>query len=347
MIEFFLICASSIIFIVHRQSKHHHLPAPIGRRPTMASRRLFPPIVASRTVLFIFAITGIAVLCHGFSSSAIKTNNYLTASASQHERHRHHRDRDGVCWLSATSHLQPSICRAMRPVGAAKSASATAKKYSSTKTATALPMGVFDYFRERFLDSRGGDFVPLEQSDDTAFGPGPMILMYAVPDSIDDEELRDMIQDGMPQRVEEGSDSSSTVVMRRLSGMDENGLGGDELLEASVREALDIVMGGEMNNSSSRTNSNLSGKFVVSSLEEQDGPCPVLYFSGVTNTEMMDTYRIIANEIYQATNGVHWPACAKVVRPAIEKSLRQVLSEISRDHADAMNSRREEAENVD
>lgn len=211
-------------------------------------------------------------------------------------------------------------------------------------------MGVFDYFRERFLDSRGGDFVPLEQSDDTAFGPGPMILMYAVPDSIDDEELRDMIQDGMPQRVvvrEEGSDSSSTVVIRRLSGMDENGLGGDELLNASVREALDIVMGGEMNNSSSRTNSNLSGKFVVSALEEQDGPCPVLYFSGVTNTEMMDTYRIIANEIYQATNGVHWPACAKVVRPAIEKSLRQVLSEISRDHADAMNSRREEAENVD
>ena len=32
-------------------------------------------------------------------------------------------------------------------------------------------------------------------------------------------------------------------------------------------------------------------------------PCPVLYFSGVTNTEMMTTYRIIANEIYQETDG--------------------------------------------
>jgi hypothetical protein len=65
-------------------------------------------------------------------------------------------------------------------------------------------------------------------------------------------------------------------------------------------------------------------------------PCPVLYFSGVTNAEMMDTYRIMANEIYAETDGAHWPACAKAVPGAMGKSLRQVISEISGDHADAM-----------
>ena len=71
-------------------------------------------------------------------------------------------------------------------------------------------------------------------------------------------------------------------------------------------------------------------------------PCPVLYFSGVTNGEMMSTYQIIANEIYEETNGVHWPACAKYVPPATDKSLRRVLGEISGDHEEAMMMRREE-----
>ena len=70
----------------------------------------------------------------------------------------------------------------------------------------------------------------------------------------------------------------------------------------------------------------------------------MLYFSGVTNQEMMETYNIMANEVYQETQGVHWPACAKVVEPALNKSLRQVLTEISGDHADAMRMRREDAE---
>ena len=77
---------------------------------------------------------------------------------------------------------------------------------------------------------------------------------------------------------------------------------------------------------------------------DQDGPCPVLYFSGVTNAEMMDTYRIVADEVYRETNGSRWPACAKVVPPAMGKSMRQVLEEISGDHADAMKMAREEAE---
>jgi hypothetical protein len=40
---------------------------------------------------------------------------------------------------------------------------------SSTKTALSM-RGMMDYFQEMFLDSREGDFVPLEQgSDDDAF----------------------------------------------------------------------------------------------------------------------------------------------------------------------------------
>ncbi|KAL3767076.1 hypothetical protein ACHAW5_005636 [Stephanodiscus triporus] len=66
------------------------------------------------------------------------------------------------------------------------------------------------------------------------------------------------------------------------------------------------------------------------------GPCPVIYFSGVTNAEMMDTYKILANKIYSETNGAQWPACAKAVPGAIGKSLEQVITEISGDHADAM-----------
>jgi len=51
---------------------------------------------------------------------------------------------------------------------------------------------------------------------------------------------------------------------------------------------------------------------------------------------MMDTYRIMVNEIYAETGGAHWPACAKAVPGAMGKSLRQVISEILGDHADAM-----------
>ena len=51
---------------------------------------------------------------------------------------------------------------------------------------------------------------------------------------------------------------------------------------------------------------------------------------------MMDTYKILANEIYSETNGAQWPACAKAVPGAVGKSLKQVITEISGDHADAM-----------
>ena len=190
-------------------------------------------------------------------------------------------------------------------------------------------MGLFD-----FLNAREEDFTPL-RDDDTPYGPGPLILMYAIPKNMYDEELYDMIEDGMP--------TTKGVVMRRVDDVllqDDPGTVTEvSLLDRSVEDALQLIMAeGNKIRRSEDFNADIAIRYTESN------PCPVLYFSGVTNKEMMDTYRIIANEVYEETNGVHWPACAKVVEPAMQKSLRQVLTEISGDHADAMRARKDAAE---
>jgi len=205
-----------------------------------------------------------------------------------------------------------------------------------------------------FLTSREGDFIPLENSDD-AYGPGPLIVAYAVPDSMETQELLDMVEDGMPRR-ERGS-----VKIRRIDDGGE-----DSLLDLTVEEALDrateggYFISGENASSSSDGGDDIGAVLTLANSKptidpvtvatqqtQENGPCPVLYFSGVTNSEMMETYQIIANEIYEETNGVHWPACAKVVPPAMKKSMRRVLEEISGDHAEAMRMRRKEAETAE
>jgi len=205
-------------------------------------------------------------------------------------------------------------------------------------------MGIIDFIQNNnpFLNDREGDFIPLDkESDENTVGP-PVLVLYAVPNSIDDDEFRDMVADGMPGRkVVVVSTWEKEVMIQRLEGMDENGEGGDELLDFSVQDALNRMVQDAKTTTAATSLSrpSLSTPVVTSATE---GPCPVLYFSGVTNKEMMDTYNIIANEIYAETNGVHWPACAKVIPPALDKSLRQVLSEISGDHADAMKQGKEE-----
>jgi hypothetical protein len=207
-------------------------------------------------------------------------------------------------------------------------------------------MGMMDFLQNNnpFLKSRDGDFIPLEKSEEDVLGP-PVLILYAVPKSMDDDEFIDMVCDGMPgRRVVETVTSSSSywgdgenvIVLRRLEGMNEKGEGGDEVLDLSVKDALDRL--------ASSSTATASASTIISSSSfaalEKDELCPVLYFSGVTNSEMMNTYRIIANEIYEESNGVHWPACAKAVAPAFTKSLRRVLSEISGDHAEAMKLQR-------
>lgn len=269
--------------------------------------------------------------CQAFSSPTLH-HDLLSRRWQQHRQAGHH-DND-------TMHIKNKM---MGSSGLCSSAvrlsSTTITKMMKRTATTSLSMGLFDFIQEKFLDSRDGDFIPLEQSDEETFGPGPLIVMYAVPESMDDEELMDMIDDGMPlrQRSKEGS---TGVIIQRISGGDDDD---DGLLDLTVGEALDKAM---QSSSSSSTAESKPKPIVVNSptIENNNTPCPVLYFSGVTNTEMMDTYRIIANEIYEETAGVHWPACAKVVKPALDKSMRQVLMEISGDHADAMRMQREEAE---
>ena len=206
--------------------------------------------------------------------------------------------------------------------------SAELRKPTASATTTSLPMGIFDFIQENFLDSRDGDFIPLKNSDDDT--PGPLILMYAVPDSMDDEEFMDMIEDGMGIGAKDG------VLIQRIAGTVD--CENYELLDLTVGEALTKAMKDGTSAAPS------SSPFVSAIADYNNTPCPVLLFSGISNTDMMSTYRIVANEIYEETGGVHWPACAKVVKPAMSKSLRQVLEEISGDHADAMRMQREEAE---
>lgn len=173
-----------------------------------------------------------------------------------------------------------------------------------------------------------------------------------MPDSMETEELLDMVEDGMPQR------QRGDVIIRRIDGAGE-----DSLLDLTVEEALDRAMEGDYfisGESASDGDDDIGAALTLANSKpsinpvtvatqqtQENGPCPVLYFSGVTNSEMMETYQIIANEIYEETNGVHWPACAKVVPPAMKKSMRRVLEEISGDHAEAMRMRREEAETTE
>ena len=209
-------------------------------------------------------------------------------------------------------------------------------------------MGIIDFLQNNtpFLNSREGDFIPLdkEESNENTIGP-PVLVLYAVPNSIEDDEFRDMVSDGMPSRnvVEGITTGENEVMIQRLDGMDEHGEGGDELLDMSVKDALNrMVQDATTERIVTPSATISSGQSLV--VSPANGPCPVLYFSGVSNKEMMDTYKIIANEIYSETNGVHWPACAKVVAPALDKSMRQVLLEISGDHADAMKQGAEEKE---
>ena len=191
-------------------------------------------------------------------------------------------------------------------------------------SSTQLQMGLLD----RFLGKREGDFVKLESSLDT-FGPGPAILLYGCPAGVTDDELRDMIEDGAPDAT---TKASGGVICRRL-GVDATST---SLLDMTVKEALERVVkeGNESEGSSSESGGVVSGVEIPS--QQQQPPCPVIYFSGISNAEMMATYRIISSEIYEETGGAANAACAKAVPPAMDKPLRQVIEEITGDHLDAI-----------
>lgn len=191
---------------------------------------------------------------------------------------------------------------------------AAPRRITSATGTTKLPMGLLDNLGS-FLNKREGDFVKLESSVDT-FGPGPVILLYGCPRGVTDDELKDMIEDGAPKASKSSSDG---VICRRIDASDAS------LLNMSVGTALEKIAGGEV-------------AATATPLDEESPqpPCPVIYFSGISNDEMMATYRIISSEMYEETGGAANAACAKAVPPAMEKPLRQVIEEITGDHLDAI-----------
>lgn len=207
-------------------------------------------------------------------------------------------------------------------------------------TTTALSMGLFDFF-----ESRGKDFIRLDKSQDS-FGPGPLLLLYNIPPGIQDEEIQYMIQDGAPMACKKCK--GGIVPFQRINPQQVLTTGDkDEIqkgmktyydwtVEQVLQDALMKWENEENKNNHQRETISVVDESTSSSWCYSNDQCPILYFSGFSNHEMMKTYNILANEIFQETQGSAKAACAKVVKPAMEKNFCQLLSEISSDHSQAM-----------
>lgn len=193
-------------------------------------------------------------------------------------------------------------------------------------TGTQLSMGVFDFFK-----SRKDDFVKLDSSSQSTIGPGPLILMYNMPDGIIDEELTAMIEDGAPiaSRSEKGGVAFERIFPSQIR--DADGVFSDKSVMEVLQMALSMASSRTRGKADEGNNMEVEGKMDSTST-------PILYFSGISNSEMMQTYKIIAREIYEEMGGGanSRAACAKVVEPAFDKPFVQLVEEISGDHSDAI-----------
>ncbi len=180
-------------------------------------------------------------------------------------------------------------------------------------------MGIFD-----FLKNREDDFVKLESSDDSVFGPGPLLILYNIPHGLLDDELADMIEDGAPIASKStGGIQFERIFPAEVVNEDDATIYGN----MAVSEVLDSLL-----QKRGAEKGGYKNECVV-----DENAAPILYFSGVSNKEMMQTYNIIAKEIFEETQGKMNAACAKVVGPALNKRFKQLVTEISGDHFDAMN----------
>ena len=118
-----------------------------------------------------------------------------------------------------------------------------------------------------------------------------------------------------------------------------------DLVDLSLQKALETVMDRSKKEEESTIGAAASVPFsqAPSQISSQPPPqegSPVVIFSGFTNGEMMDSYNILGEELYKETLSAYgkgqYLACATAVPNAMKKPLRQVLEEISGDHALAM-----------
>lgn len=247
--------------------------------------------------------------------------------------------------ITSSSNGPKALVKASNSVAAARPA------FGSCPSSTTLRMGLLDSVLSRFQNNdddeddgeyleyeNEGDFVRLQDMSKQFMGPGPVLLMYQVPDAIDDDEVRDILSDGAPEAFKKG------IKMARLWSTDAQSSSTDDLMDMSLEEALKTVI--------SRPDAipkpmaptfgwTTSGNQVRPSLPKVVG-CPVVIFSGFPQSEIMESYNILGEEIYKETasygNGQSL-ACATAVPNAMQKTLAQVLSEISGDHEDALSQR--------
>ena len=165
----------------------------------------------------------------------------------------------------------------------------------------------FDNLVPEFLRGRDGDFERLKDSD-KAFGPGPLVVLYNFPPTIDDSEIDDMVSDAAPK-----VHGSGYSICRIHDVM------GDPLLDLTLSDALDAAC-------RRKPGVEVGNPFTAQATT-------VLFFSGFTNPDMMAVYNIVGKEVFLETS--RSPACAKAVPNAMQKTLRQVLTEISGDHEEA------------
>ena len=243
-----------------------------------------------------------------------------------------------VALLKKCNAFYPSVIKSTLPQ----------KSIFSTKHNERLQMGIMDRITD-FFDDREGDFVPIDSMDDR-FGP-PVVLLFGVPPGIDDEEIKDMVTDGAPI----ASSTDIGIRVKRINDTNSKDLSNLIWLNLSVKDALDGIMEEpSLSVDSSTSNVQVSsirpvpkiptessvGKMSGADDEQNDTdwilPCPVIYCSGLSNSEMMETYHIIAQEVFEETGGTARAACAKVVPPALEKSIKRVIMEITGDHMDAL-----------
>ena len=208
------------------------------------------------------------------------------------------------------------------------------KKFIVQTGRTALSMGLMDFFR-----NRQNDFVKLDYSTEEVYGPGPVIVFYKVPSGITNDELADMISDGAPIATKSCSNASTYAGVPFARFDDDNEtMGGVENSNCTVFQVLNSVLeNGSLTVSGASVVARDKKSMSLSSLPSSNS-VPVIYFSGISNSEMIDTYHIIAKEIYEETGGLANAACAKAVEPAMNKSFKQVLEEISGDHKEALTS---------
>ena len=206
-------------------------------------------------------------------------------------------------------------------------------------TGTAIQMGLFDFFK-----TRENDFIKLQESQDV-FGPGPLVLLYNVPNNIQDEELQAMMEDGAPSATKTASKSYNSgiklyrIYPRDLEQQMEQDGADSHLHSRSHSHAEDTVLQvleQAMEQTQAVIPVSASAPISDASHNYSHNHIPILYFSGISNQEMMQCYNIIAREIYEETDGMANPACAKVVQPAMGKMFKQLVEEISGDHADAI-----------